>query len=100
MSTAAKVGAFFVAVLILAGLMIWKIEGLKMGALHDNVGASIETWDRFHWYSTTGWIMWNSQLAALLGGTTVCIYDGHPAGPVRLVLQRLVGLAADQHLRL
>jgi acetoacetyl-CoA synthetase len=57
------------------------LEGLKMGALHDNVGASIETWDRFHWYSTTGWIMWNSQLAALLGGTTVCIYDGHPAGP-------------------
>lgn len=31
MSTAAKVGAFFVAVLILAGLMIWKIEGLRMG---------------------------------------------------------------------
>ncbi|HKX41151.1 MAG TPA: AMP-binding protein, partial [Burkholderiaceae bacterium] len=57
------------------------IEGLKMGVLHDNVGASVQTWDRFHWYSTTGWIMWNSQLAALLGGTTICIYDGHPAGP-------------------
>ncbi|MEO7116523.1 MAG: acetoacetate--CoA ligase, partial [Caldimonas sp.] len=36
---------------------------------------------RYHWYSSTGWIMWNSQMAALLGGTTVCMYDGSPAGP-------------------
>jgi acetoacetyl-CoA synthetase len=56
------------------------LEGLK-GGLHNNVGASVDTWDRFHWYSTTGWIMWNSQLAALLAGTTICIYDGNPAGP-------------------
>jgi len=25
--------------------------------------------------------MWNSQLAGLLGGTTICIYDGAPNGP-------------------
>jgi hypothetical protein len=30
------------------------------------------TGDRFHWFSSTGWIMWNAQLGALLGGTTVC----------------------------
>ncbi|MDQ2928825.1 MAG: acetoacetate--CoA ligase [Pseudomonadota bacterium] len=57
------------------------LESLKAGALHNNVGASAETGDRYHWYSSTGWIMWNSQLGALLGGTTVCMYDGSPAGP-------------------
>jgi len=57
------------------------LEALKMGALHNNVGPSATDNDRFHWYSSTGWIMWNSQLGALLGGTTVCIFDGSPAGP-------------------
>ncbi|MEO7337256.1 MAG: acetoacetate--CoA ligase [Caldimonas sp.] len=61
------------------------IEALKAGALHNDVGASVDTGDRYHWYSSTGWIMWNSQLAALLGGTTVCMYDGHPGGPSALV---------------
>ena len=31
MSTAAKVGAFFLAVLAIAGLLIWKIEGIRIG---------------------------------------------------------------------
>ena len=58
------------------------LEALKMGALHNNVGASADTGDRYHWYSATGWIMWNSQMGALLGGTTVCMYDGSPAAPL------------------
>ena len=33
MSTAAKVGAFFLVVLIIAGLLIWKIEDLKIGRI-------------------------------------------------------------------
>jgi acetoacetyl-CoA synthetase len=57
------------------------LESLKAAAMHNNVGASFDTGDRYHWYSSTGWIMWNSQLGALLGGTTVCMYDGSPAGP-------------------
>lgn len=56
------------------------LEALKAG-LHNDVGASVDTGDRFHWYSSTGWIMWNSQVAALLGGATICIYDGNPGGP-------------------
>ena len=56
------------------------LEALKGGALHNDLGASVDTGDRYHWYSSTGWIMWNSQPAALLGGTTVCIYDGNPGG--------------------
>jgi acetoacetyl-CoA synthetase len=57
------------------------LEMLKGGALHNDVGASVDTGDRFHWFSSTGWIMWNAQVGGLLGGTTICLYDGHPAGP-------------------
>jgi acetoacetyl-CoA synthetase len=57
------------------------LEMLKGGALHNDIGASIDTGDRFHWYSSTGWIMWNAQVGGLLGGTTICLYDGNPAGP-------------------
>ncbi len=57
------------------------VESLKAAALHNDVGPSADSGDRYHWYSSTGWIMWNSQMGALLGGTTVCMYDGSPAGP-------------------
>jgi len=56
------------------------LEMLKMGTLHNDVGPSVEAGERFHWYSSTGWIMWNVQISALLGGTTVCVFDGSPAG--------------------
>ena len=59
------------------------IEALKMGALHNDVGPSVVTGDRYHWYSATGWIMWNSQIAALLGGATICIFDGNPGGAIK-----------------
>lgn len=56
------------------------LEAIKMLSLHNNLGATVDTGDRYHWYSATGWIMWNSQVAGLLLGTTICIYDGSPAG--------------------
>ena len=34
MNAAAKVGAFFVVVLILAGILIWQIQGLRIGKGH------------------------------------------------------------------
>jgi acetoacetyl-CoA synthetase len=37
--------------------------------------------DRFFWYSTTGWMMWNLLIGGLLNGTTILIYDGSPAYP-------------------
>jgi acetoacetyl-CoA synthetase len=36
--------------------------------------------ERFMWYSSTGWVMWNAQVSGLLGGTTCVIYDGNPGG--------------------
>jgi len=57
------------------------LEALKFAGLHNDCAPSASRGDRYHWYSSTGWIMWNSQLGALLGGTTICMYDGSPAGP-------------------
>ena len=36
--------------------------------------------ERFMWYSSTGWVMWNAQVSGLLGGTTCVIFDGNPGG--------------------
>ena len=51
--------------------------------LHCDVGCSYQpnTWgERFLWYSSTGWIMWNVQISGLMSGTTCVIYDGNPGG--------------------
>jgi acetoacetyl-CoA synthetase len=53
------------------------LEQLKLTALHNDIGPR----DRFHWYSSTGWIMWNLQVAGLLAGATICLYDGSPGWP-------------------
>ena len=55
------------------------LELLK-GTLHNDIAPSVEFGERFHWFSSTGWIMWNAQVSALLGGTTICLYDGNPGG--------------------
>jgi acetoacetyl-CoA synthetase len=53
------------------------LESLKGHALHLDLGPR----DRFLWFSTTGWVMWNSQVTGLLVGATICIYDGNPGYP-------------------
>ena len=72
------------------------VEFLK-GTLQNNLGPTVVTGDRYHWFSTTGWIMWNAQLAGLLGGTTIAIFDGSPGGaskaPDWSTLWRFAGLA-------
>ena len=59
------------------------LVALQLKALHNDVGCSYHpnSWgERYHWYSSTGWVMWNAQTAGLLGGTTCVIYDGNPGG--------------------
>lgn len=34
--------------------------------------------ERFLWYSSTSWMMWNLQLSGLLADTTIVLYDGSP----------------------
>lgn len=50
---------------------------MMMNALHNDLHAE----DVFHWYSSTGWIMWNAQVSGLLVGATIAIYDGSPSWP-------------------
>jgi acetoacetyl-CoA synthetase len=59
------------------------IVALALKILHNDIGCSyhINSWgERFHWYSSTGWVMWNAQVGGLMNGTTCVIYDGNPGG--------------------
>jgi acetoacetyl-CoA synthetase len=53
------------------------VEHLKALHFHLDLGED----DRYLWYSSTAWMMWNYQVSGLLLGTTICIYDGNPAWP-------------------
>jgi acetoacetyl-CoA synthetase len=53
------------------------LEHLKALALHTDLGPG----DRFLWFSTTGWMMWNYLVSGLAVGSTVVTYDGNPAWP-------------------
>jgi acetoacetyl-CoA synthetase len=58
------------------------LEGLQGQGLHMD----LQEEDRYHWFTTTGWIMWNAQISGLLVGSTICIYDGNPGHPDLSVL--------------
>ncbi|WP_327298773.1 acetoacetate--CoA ligase [Streptomyces sp. NBC_01197] len=53
------------------------IEHLKQLGLHCDLGPG----DRFFWYTSTGWMMWNFLVSGLLTGTTIVLYDGSPGFP-------------------
>jgi acetoacetyl-CoA synthetase len=60
------------------------LVALALKILHNDVGCSYQpnSWgERYHWYSSTGWVMWNAQMSGLLNGTTCVVYDGNPSGP-------------------
>lgn len=53
------------------------LEHLKEVALH----ADLDAGDRFLWYTSPSWMMWNYQVAGLLVGATIVTYDGSPSWP-------------------
>ena len=65
------------------------LEHLKALNLHLDLDAG----DRFHWFSATGWMMWNFQVGGLLLGCTICLFDGNPGVPDLNTLWRFVGEA-------
>lgn len=65
------------------------LEHLKMISLHCDLGPD----DRFFWFTTTGWMMWNFLISGLLNGSTIVLYDGSPGHPDLDTLWRL----ADEH---
>ncbi len=62
------------------------VEAALLHCLHGDVGPG----DTIQWYTSAGWIMWNSQVSALAAGAAVALYDGAPAYPDLGVLWRFV----------
>jgi acetoacetyl-CoA synthetase len=59
------------------------IVALALKVLHNDIGCSYHPnsfGERYHWYSSTGWVMWNAQVSGLLNGTTCVTFDGNPGG--------------------
>jgi acetoacetyl-CoA synthetase len=67
--------------------------GKPKGIVHGHGGATLEhlkyltlqldlhPGDRYLWYSSTSWMMWNFQVSGLLVDTTIVLYDGSPTYP-------------------
>ena len=53
------------------------IEHLKLLGLHTDA----QEGDRLFWFTTTGWMMWNFLVGALLTDAAIVLYDGSPAHP-------------------
>jgi acetoacetyl-CoA synthetase len=53
------------------------LEQRKSAELHMDVGVG----DRFSWYASTAWIMWNIATSTLLSGCTLVVHDGAPGYP-------------------
>ncbi|MCC6459508.1 MAG: acetoacetate--CoA ligase [Saprospiraceae bacterium] len=69
------------------------LEHLKYLSFHNDVRPG----ERFFWFSTTGWMMWNFTVASLLTGATAVLYDGSPGYPDLNVLWELAEKAAITH---
>jgi acetoacetyl-CoA synthetase len=61
------------------------LEHLKGIGLHLDLGPT----DRMFWFTTTGWMMWNYLVSALLCGSGIVCFDGDPAFPDLGALWRL-----------
>lgn len=80
--------------------------GLPKAIVHSHVGVLLEHLKLMHFhinlrpgapmffYSTTGWMMWNLLIAALIAGAPAVLYDGSPMHPGPDFLWKL---AADTH---
>lgn len=67
------------------------VEHLKTIGLHGDMGPE----DRFFWFTTTGWMMWNYAVSALLVGSRLVLYDGDPNADGPTTLWQL---AADERI--
>jgi acetoacetyl-CoA synthetase len=61
------------------------LEHAKALGLHNDVRAG----DRFLWFATTGWMVWNFAVSALLHGAAMVCFDGNPSFPDALELWRV-----------
>jgi acetoacetyl-CoA synthetase len=60
---------------------------------HLRLHVDLQPGDRFFWFTTTGWMMWNFVVGGLLTGAAIVLYDGSPAAPDMDVLWDLAARA-------
>ncbi len=60
------------------------LEHLKYMHFHNDVKPG----ERYFWFTTTGWMMWNFLQSSLLAGAVPVLYEGSPAYPDLDVLWR------------
>ena len=70
------------------------LEHLKVLGLHCDLGPG----DRFFWFSTTGWMMWNFLASGPAVGAGIVLYDGNPAWPSLDALWELAETAGMTYL--
>lgn len=69
------------------------LEHLKYLHFHNDVHPG----ERFFWFSTTGWMMWNFVNASMLAGAVPVLYDGSPGFPNLSRLWKLAEQAKINH---
>ncbi|MDB4896647.1 MAG: Acetoacetyl-CoA synthetase [Firmicutes bacterium] len=69
------------------------LEHLKNLSLHKDIHSG----DRFFWFTSTSWIMWNILLGGLLLEAALVLYDGSPGYPNMDTLWRLADEARITH---
>ena len=69
------------------------VEAYKAAAFHQNIKKD----DCLFFYSTTGWMMWNTLFNALLMDATAVLFDGHPSQPDPIVLWELADRVGATH---
>ncbi len=65
------------------GILLEHLKSLR-------IQANVRPGDRMLWVTTTGWMMWNVLVGALLAGATPVLYDGSVGHPDLTILWRLV----------
>jgi acetoacetyl-CoA synthetase len=58
------------------------LQHLKEHRLH----CDLRLGERFFYFTTLGWMMWNWLVSGLASGATLCLYDGQPFAPANEVL--------------
>jgi acetoacetyl-CoA synthetase len=61
------------------------LQQMKENILHADIGPD----DRYFYFTTCGWVMWNALASALATGATIVLFDGAPLQPDPKILWRL-----------
>ena len=69
------------------------LEHLKYLALHNEVKKG----DKYFWYTSTGWMMWNFLQSAFIVGAIPVMYNGNPTYPDEHILWKLAENTATNH---